>query len=316
MRLSRRLREPRWLMVEVVVLALLVMSIPTQAQPDSPAAMRQRIVTLEDELESLKTRLESAVAERDRLRVEIEQLRRAMVEGQAPATQPSTRPATRPTGTPTSSPYDAPQQTPATPGEDAPAVSVPSSALSREPLDSPDALFVALLLDYRESLSSELPAGQEPEPDAVKDWIDELSKTYEGTADWLVRIDAVVKERQRPGDSRRDADLRRQVLATVLDPATTAPISRPAMITIPRRFDGRFPERLSEGEVMYAAMRVNVEATCVHQPGRLNEGPFNYPPFLGPHAGFGYAVDIVGLKFETFEDIRKRMRATPAKSDR
>lgn len=299
MSLCRNLRDPRWLMVQLTLAILFMISVPASAQPDSPAAMRQRIATLEDELESLKSRLDAVTDERDRLKIEIEQLRQAMVDGGAslPASVP------------------APRQRQAEPG-DSPPSTVPISALSREPLDSPDALFIALLLDYRETLLESDAPGVIPDANAVGDWVEDASKKYEGTTNWLVRIDGIVRNEKGPDGRPNPKDTPRRMLATVLDPTSAAPISRPAMVTIPRRFDGRFPDRLGEGEVLYADMRVKVEADCVHQPGRLNEGPFNYPPFLGPHAGFGYTVDIVGLKFETFEDIRVRMRSVPSKSDR
>lgn len=304
MRFFRSDRDPRRLMLGVALVTLFAIGLPTRAQPDSPAAMRERIATLEGEVAQLKTQLESAVTERDRLKAEIEQLRQAMVRGRSPSSEP------------TITTVPAPRQTRAQPGEDGSPQAVPMSALSREPLDSPDALFVALLLDYRESLLGDAPDAVKPAPDAVKAWIDEASKTYEGTTDWLVRIDGIVEDRKGPAEASRNTDLPRRMLVTVLDPASAKPISRPAMITIPRRFDARFPDRLASGEVLYADMRVKMEAACVHQPGRLNEGPFNYPPFLGPHAGFGYTIDIVGLKFETYEDIRDRMRAMPTTSDR
>ncbi len=298
------------MLASVAIVAIAGWCQSGSAQPDSPAAMRQQIATLEDELESLRARLATLSSERDRLRIEVEQLRRAMIEGSPDSTThpPSAAPGTT--------------QENRTPGQmqdqlaDGPPDSVPISALSQDPLDSPDALFVALLLDYRETFASDPSAGGLPEPEAVADWIASAADEYEGPTAWLVRIDGIVRDEKVTPAEGVERKAPRRMLATVLDPVTLMPKSRATMIDIPRRLDGRFPERLEPGEVLFAEMRVKVAAACLHQPTRETQGAFDYPPFLGPYAGFGYTVDIVGLKFAEFAELRSRAKTTPPPTDR
>lgn len=289
----------------VALLTLLGLCRGLCAQPASPAAMRQRIADLEDEVATLRQRLADLQAERDTIAFELRQLRDAVVPDRqgAPGSQPGegVQPDQGPAG----------RSTAAGRGwsEDRSA-GLPVSALSQEPLASPDAMFIALLLDYRERVLDESAAGGQPTEEAVEAWVQSAIERFEGPAAWTVRIDGLAW-----ADEDGDPDARRVPLrarAVVLDPATAMPISRPSTLEIPRRFASRFPESLAPGESLYADLRVKVAAAPIFQPGRDVEGPFNYPPFLGPYAGFGQTVDLIGMKFVELAEIRARI--TPAKS--
>lgn len=246
------------------------------AQPDSPSSMRQRIAELETQVAALRAELGAISAERDALRSEVERLRAAVAPGGAPASRPA---GSAPSG-------GAPQ-------------SVPVSALSQDPLSSPDAMFVALLLDYRDRFMGDPTVTAPPEPEAVSDWSREMRSEMSGATTWLVMIDEVV--RAHAGDGP-DEGLR--AVATVLDSGTGLPISRPVAIDIPRRMEGRFPETVERGEPVYAELRVKVDAAPVFQPRRETAGPFDFPPFIGPYAGFGYNLEIAGLRFVEDTEIR------------
>jgi hypothetical protein len=252
-----------------ILLGTLVPVGTARAQPDSPATMRQRVAELEDQLAEVRAELGRIAAERDRLRAEVDRLRRAVAPGVTNAPQQ---------GQP-------PRGDPARP-------SVPVSALSQDPLASPDALFVALLLDYRESFTGDPAASSLPDEDAVGQWVREMRGDLSGPARWLVSIDRLVRDERTP-----DRPARLRANATVLDNGNARPISRPVLIEIPKRMEARFPDAIAPGETLFAELRVKVGAAPVFQPGRQNAGPFDYPPFIGPYAGFAYDLDIAGLRF-------------------
>ncbi len=254
----------------LALLLLMSLSPWADAQPDSPAALRQTVVELEGRVAALRAQLATITAERDQLLAEIARLRAAIIPGSDPA---------------------APRQEQAKPTDGA-RPSVPVSALSQDPLASPDALFVALLLDYRERFTTDPTAPKLPEPDAVREWTREMRSAYEGPTTWLVAIEAIVREQK---DRDRAGGLR--ALATVLDTGTGTPISRPVMIPVPKRMEARFPESVTPGETLHAELRVKMNATPVFQASRETVGPFDYPPYIGPYAGFAYELDIVGLRF-------------------
>ena len=128
--------------VSIVAIACAVLcaaSAGTAAQPESPAALRQRITELEDRVSRLEAELDRVRRERDGLLDETTRLRRELVDRETPGT-PAEKPrpgAVQPEAT-----------SPARDGE-----SLPVSALSPDPLASPDALFIAMLLEYREAFS-------------------------------------------------------------------------------------------------------------------------------------------------------------------
>ena len=290
-----------WVRIVGIVVVLIVAGglVPSVwAQPDSPAALRQRIAALESHVVGLEAQLVQLRAERDRLSDEVDRLRREIVAspGNGPVVDRG------------------PRQLPASEADTAQA-SVPVSALSQEPLASPDALFIALLLDYRDEFANDPSDTSLPSEGAVEKWIAVSRATYDGPAAWMVRIDGLVHAR-KPGVSADQEENGRRMLATVLDTVTGEPISRPVMIDIPRRFDGRFPERMSAGEMLFAEMRLKFAARPVFEPGRVNAGPFDYPQFIGPYAGFGYDVDIVGLKFLTVDEVNAKTARPDGPVDR
>ncbi len=266
----------RWMTrtaILAAISALFATPEPATAQPDSPASMRQAIANLESKLTEAQAELGRIRAERDQLRAEVDRLRRALASGTAPAA-------------PTASPVPAPS------GPS--GASVPVSALSQEATASPDAMFVAMVLEYRDALMSDATATDLPSVEQVKEWATVVRTKLAGSDSWLVRIDELLPETD---------DARPRMRATVLDGVTAEPISRPAIFEIPRRLENRFPGELPGGEVLHAEMRVKVAADPVVQPGRISPGPFDFPPFVGPHAGFAYDLDIVGLKFLTADEI-------------
>lgn len=276
----------------LLFLALACCGVPhAVAQPSSPAVLRQRINELEQQLETLRTELEALRTERDELKKETALLAKALAKQSSIDFDLGKKIITN------------------QPSDDLP--SVPVSALTQDPLASPDALFVALVLDYRDTLASDETAEGPPDMDDVEDWTRDVRSKLEGPASWLARIESI---------SRPDADDTADTAAppapprmklTVLDPDTGFSISRPVRIDIPRRFESRFPDTIEPDAPLYAQMRVRLEATPRYQPGRTSPGPFNFPPFIGPHAGFGYELEIIGFKFVEKDELKDATQITP-----
>lgn len=280
----------------VAGLALTMPISPALGQPDSPATMRQRIAELERTLASVRADLERVMTERDALIEETRRLREAVsrgVPGQGPINTPDASLPAKDTAGGGGGGDDVGRQ-------------IPISALSQDPLSSPDALFVSLLLSYRDAFVDDVASPAMPTEAAVEAWTKSARAEFEGPVTWLMQIYQIV--RTEPADGK---PARLSILVGVLDPATTRPLSRPVMIDIPKRFAGRFPASLGSGETMYAEMRLKIEAAPVFQPGRTDPGPFDYPPIIGPYAGFGYELEIVGIRFVDDEEL-KSIRAEPA----
>lgn len=274
----------------VMIVALLGIGQAACAQPESAATLRQQIAELERTVETLRADLEKVSAERQQLLAEVALLREAVAGGAHPATPNKL----------------------ADPGQSPASGSIPISALSQEPLSSPDALYVSLLLEYREAFSPQtLKDGAVSADEAeVAEWVGTMKSKLDGPATWLVRIDRII----RPEEKDRGDPIR--VHATVLDPATAKPRSRAVMLKIPSRFQGRFPDSLGVDEVLYCEMRLKVRAQPVFQPGRETPGPFNYPPFIGPYAGFDFSAEPIGLRFIEPKEIAAKKSVPKPPVDR
>jgi len=261
----------------MMIVAMLVIGQAACAQPESAATLRQQITELERTVETLRTQLDEVSAQRQRLLAEVALLREAVAGGAHPTTP----------------------NKPAIPGQSPASGSFPISALSQEPLSSPDALYISLLLEYREAFSPQsLKDGAVSADEAeVLEWVGTMKSRLEGQATWLVRIDQVIRT------VKKDHGEPLRVRAIVLDPTTAKPTSRAVMLKIPSRFEGRFPDILAADEVLYCELRLKVRAEPVFQPGRETPGPFNYPPFIGPYAGFDFSAEPTGLRFIEPDEI-------------
>lgn len=281
----------------IVLLALIVPPPPVVAQNETPATLRQRITQLERENETLRARIDELAARLEELQGENRALRRSLLKASR---------GTPEAGTPTPPVQTEPRE------PDAPAQ--PVSSGGREPLSSPDALFVALVLDHADTVSEIDSQDQEALRDRAKEWTLSSRRRFSGQTEWLltlVPIEVVESDRADPP--------RKIAMATVLDKATLEAISTPFPIEVPERFHARLVgPRLSPGsgqgeEKMLWISRVQMEARPLYEPERAEPGPFNYPPYIGPYSGFGYTVQMLSLSPITPEEAR--LRAPPAQPD-
>jgi len=284
------------------VLAVCVMGVfftaPTYGQGESPAALRQEVRALRLEVESLTTRLSELQAEHEAALAEIERLRRVIaVRG-------------RRTGMPGSTDGGPAGATPGKPGAGVPE----RWSGQMDPLSSPEALYVAVSVSYSEAIWDKAPAdalkGNEdawlPDPGDVRAWAAAVADRLEGQSEWLTRL--ALLEAEEPDEPRR-------ALVTVLDPATLGAISEPFRVEIPERFAGRIENETAraegEGETLLWRLLVTVRPEPVFDPARERAGPFNYPLFIGPYAGFDFDVKIRGVGVLTESEARERAAETP-----
>lgn len=291
----------------IALIMLLVLIVPpsrASAQNETPATLRQRITQLERENETLRARIDELAARLDELQGENRALRRSLLEASR---------GTPEAGTPS------PEQT--EPGETAaPVQPVPGGG--REPLSSPDSLFVALVLDHAETISQIDGQDQEAIRKRVQDWTRSARRRFSGQTEWLLRLEPIEMV-----ETDRAEPPRKLAMATVLDPATQDALSIPFPIEVPDRFHARLvgPRQGPSdgqgdgqgggrgGEKSLWISRVQMEAKPVFEPERAEAGPFNYPPFIGPYAGFGCTVQMLSLSAITPEEAR--LRAPPVQPD-
>lgn len=256
-----------------------------RGQADTPAALRQRITELERQVETLKAELASLRAEHRATLIENRSLRRSLADAKAPAATDATGNAPPASGQPAGGQTDA-------------------SSVTRDPLASPDDLYVALVLDYHEQI------GEIDVSDAnglatlsrrALAWTKSAHERLSGQSEWLTRLVKL----EETGD--RDS---RPAWITILDPATLAPIGGALEVDIPIKFVPRIENEIhppdgSPPKQLLWKLSVQVSADPVHQPDRSRPGPFNYPKFIGPFAGFGYSVKVQAMGPVTPEDAKK-----------
>ncbi len=145
--------------------------------------------------------------------------------------------------------------------------------LPATPLASPDALFAALVRDYRRTFAESAPAQERRS--AVAAWIESMRETMSGRVVWLVAIDELETPRQQAPSVR----------VRVLDAATLAPLGAPFRAEIPQRFVAAI-ERQNTAWAVWE-MEADYAAKPTLNPERTTIGAFDHPRFIGPFAEFG-----------------------------
>lgn len=267
------------LLLPLIVPILLTYS--AQAQTDSPPALRQQITRLTRQIDSLKAELEALRTEHQASLAENERLRRALAGHENAELE--------------SPPL--PPQAPAHPN-------ILNATLSRDPLASPDALFVALVLDFREHIG-QIDLADETKENEVKRraraWAGSVADTFSGQTNWLTRLRLLDPVDDQTG---------RTAIIEILDPASLAPITSPFTIGVPQKFIPRMEREINPPHAADTddrtpplwKLRVQMSARPVHQPDRLAPGPFDHPRFVGPFTGFGYTARIIGVGPITLEE--------------
>ena len=274
----------RFLCLILFALALAAVT-PASGQTETPASLRQQIGQLERENETLRAELEDVQARFEALRREVESLRRALASTKGPSLQTET------TTTP-----------------DGPLSAVGRASplsFSREPLASPDSLFVSLVLDYREQLGEvSIDDSADTARRRVRGWTKTVGERFSGQTEWLTSVQLLNSQADRA---------RHMVLVTILDPATLDAIQAPLPLEMPEKFSTRVEKTLeTPGEAQGEKngpplwkLRVRMDALPRFDPDRVAPGPFNYPPYIGPFAGFAYSVQILGVGPITPDEVKR-----------
>ena len=272
------------------LLTALLLSGHARAQPDSPAALRQQIDRLQQQIDTLRAELNALRRSNAQLTEENKALRKALADRDTPAEKPGRS-------------DDAP---PHTPGINEARTGGPTPAITSAWLKasaSPDALFVALVIDYAEHFSDSPitdEASEKARERAVLEWTKTVRTRHTSRPEWLTRI----TDLGRPDDrGNRPADV------TILDPVTLMPNAKTFRLTFPEKFARRLaaatPRNGQDAPPLLWKMQVELEPRPVFQPGRLTPGPFDYPKFIGPFAGFGYAVRVQTLAPISLEEATR-----------
>lgn len=249
------------------------------AQGESPAELRQEAERLTRENQAIQSELDALRARLDAMIRENEALRRLL------AARGTTAPSV---GAPSGSPG----------GQ--------AGGIAADPYSSPDALFVALLLDYAEHRDAAAPSEEDAESERrrVRAWTQGVPRRFTGTGEWLTRVEFV--EREDPREPYK-------AWVTVLHPGTLEAIGEPPLLEIPERFAVRMLKGPAKDAPAASStlwqLRVQMQARPVFDRERDEAGPFDYPRFLGPYAGFGYRVDLLGINALSEDEARRRAGA-------
>jgi len=301
----------RWIVIAVAGLGVLAAG-PALAQGESAAVLRQELEGARRELMTLRAELEALRAEHAEALSTIERMRLAMARGSGGESRggaPGGGDRSRQPGNDTQG-SDTPANTPEGLGG--------GRAVVFDPYSSPGALFVAASVSYSEKIWDSAPEdagrGWLPEPGAVREWTAAVRREIRGRAEWLTRVRLVEME--------DDAESQR-AMVTILDPRTLEPMEEAFAVDVPDRFVGRFedapasePGEKNPGGAVLFELLVETGAAPVFQPGRAERGPFNYPRFIGPYAGFGFDVVIRGVGVLSEAEARAAASETPKEEGR
>lgn len=275
--------QPRTLPRFWTLLALLLASGPSLAQPSSPAELRRKIdelqaenVRLASELQALTLRLQDTEAQRELERARAGELERQVAKlldelsrSSGPIPQSESGPSDP---TPTSVPTNAP--------------------IPADPLASPASLLAELQRRYAADLTPSDSSPTDPAAPLAADrrrqidqWCAEQSSLLQGPVEWRVRFT----------DFREAARRDYRARLTVIDPASGLPVGDSIDVAVPRTLADRLERELTLGRdpdkaplwtlvgALAAAPKLN--------PDRPTPGVFNHPAFVGPFVEFDFHLN-------------------------
>lgn len=295
----------RWIAVIAVIVGALVAG-PVHAQGESAAALRQELEGVRRELMTLRAELDALRAEHETALSTIERMRLAMARGSGGGSDPGVGDRSQRPGASLDGPG----------ASEEPGV---GRSVAFDPYSSPGALFVAASVSYSENIWDSAPddagRGWVPEPGAVREWTAAARREIRGRSEWLTRVRLVEMD--------EDAETQR-AMVTILDRRTLEPVEGAFAVDVPDRFAGRIGDALAGkagetaggGSAVLFELLVEAGAAPVFQPGRAERGPFDYPRFIGPFAGFGFDVVIRGVGVLTETEAKAAALETPKEEGR
>lgn len=263
-------------LLRFVLLAILVLSGTTFAQPDeSMADLRRENEALRQRIAQLEAQLATAREEAEGLRQANRVLLRELEERTRPAPLPRPEPEARPAEAP-------PPVTAEPPAERKRAYPDPARA---NPFAFPDALLSAVQRSHDDAMGSETLDREQPTAyfSALRRWVNSTNRAFRGRIDWVVSV----------SDERGAIPAQQPVRVFVVDPETLQPLHREAFIV---ELSSRDRRRMAEESSRQAWRIVGQIASQVRiNPDRAERGVFNTPVFLGPFAEFDYELRILSV---------------------
>lgn len=263
-----------------------------RAQDESPAELRKRLEVAEANSARLEAELERVREERReaRLRVreleaELRQLRADLAEADETIAAMRTESGQRDVIDPTTPP-------------------APDGPL--DAMRSPGTMLAVLRQQYETEIAGlplEGKREQEAYRDLVQSWIERVKTELRGRATWLVRVEDV-----EPADRRGMAALR----LAVLDDVAGEVIDAPVVVTV-RASQAKQITDATGGTGVWRLSGVFAPSP-IYAPDRDAIGTFDYPPFIGRYAEFGYTFDVRSIDELSEIDI-ERLRDEAAQEE-
>ncbi|MHC5113465.1 MAG: hypothetical protein ACYTGP_03440 [Planctomycetota bacterium] len=252
---------PRFVLLLAAAVAIALPALPASAQ-QSPSELRRENERLRADVEAMKKELEALREEIAKLRAENANLRKqlATVLQAAPAGTPS-KPA---------------------------PVTVDESRADA----SPRGLFNAIVRGYNEVTADLFMGNNEDDPARVvyerkvDRWVRRANREFKTPIEWHVRIDDPTDPLPHP--------LMLRLVA--VDPVTDVRLGDPFEVAVTRSLMSRLREMEKRRELGGVLVLRGVLRPMVRfNRNRLDQGPFNNPPFIGPFAEFSFGVDATSL---------------------
>jgi len=171
-----------------------------------------------------------------------------------------------------------------------------------DPLASRRSLMEALRDSY-EKRFTDAGTGEpiEPTPEEVEAWAEQQARDFSGFRTWTVRLDPLLDSSGKvPTGGPRLASVR------FIHSASLEPMGPPFTAEVPSRFFPRIADR-EPGSLW--SLTGQMTAIPPVDPTRVQRGPFDHPPFIGPYAEFDFDLSWRRLIPETEDALKARAAA-------
>jgi hypothetical protein len=271
-------------LLALTIAALLGAMTPRVQARQSDNDLRRQNQELATRIQDLEEELKAKDREIDRLKDQISELRQRLDDLRR-APRPATRPA-------------APEPEKVTIDE-----SIPGA--------SPRALFRAVRESY-DKATANLDMGRPGDGrrraflKKLEGWKSSVDREFRGPITWHVRV---IDTR----DQDIHADRSRELVVTLqaVDPETDVKLGEPFDVPLSRALADRLTRYGHRGDVGVLVLRGILSPNIRINEERTERGSFDNPPFIGPFAEFGYAIEAHGLK--PVEEDRKEHPAPTTK---
>jgi len=268
------------------------------AQDETPAELRAEIASLREQLAVLEADRAQLIEQIESMKAATAELQRQLDAERARVEELQAALAARPV-------RPAQEDRPAEPVAEEPTSSEPApvAEIPPDPLASPASLLRALRESHRQTfpdLSLESRTARETYQRRLQLWLDVVRQSLRGQTRWRITFTEIT-----PDARNRQARARMQVI----DPNSGLPIGESFLGTIPSRMLLKMDDR-AEAQTWDVTLVLNPNP--VVNPERLEAGPFDYPPLIGPMVEFQFDFDWIGMRrVRTASDSTSETEQTP-----